>query len=347
MTWWSQPIAPPSTVAREAALRRQSVLTKPPGSLGKLESLAVTFAGWQGRERPILDQIVIRVFAADHGVAREGVSAFPQAVTAAMLHNFAAGGAAINVLARQYQADFAVVNVGVVADQIQHPSIVDALVAPGSDNMCEVPALSRSAVEHALSIGAAEVRTTAHLFVGGEMGIANTTSAAALASAYLQLDPSKTVGRGTGIAEAALGHKRAVVERALSLHRQYFDDPLETLRRVGGIEIAALAGAYIGSAMRGVPSLVDGYVATAAATAACRLNAALRPWLLFSHLSAEPGHRYLLADLDATPLLEFDLRLGEGSGAALALGLLRSACLLHNEMATFESTNIAPQGDPQ
>ncbi|MCL4124244.1 UNVERIFIED_CONTAM: hypothetical protein GTU68_014704 [Idotea baltica] len=332
MDWWLGPVAKISEASREAALLRQQQLTKPAGSLGVLETLAVQFAGWQGNETPELKHIDIRVFAGDHGVVAEGVSAFPQAVTVEMIKNFARGGAAISVLARQCEANFKVVNLQLME---------------GTNNFCQIPAMDQDTVRCALAEGAVQITASADLFVGGEMGIGNTTSAAALTSAFLGLSSEVSVGRGTGIDDDALELKREVVSRAVNLHKQSCDhslsSPLDILQCLGGLEIAALTGAYISAAQQGIPSVVDGYICTTAALVACRLNPGVRDWLLFSHCSAEPGHRYLLEALSAKPLLDLGLRLGEGSGAALVIPLLQSACRLHNEMATFAEAGVSEQ----
>jgi nicotinate-nucleotide--dimethylbenzimidazole phosphoribosyltransferase len=348
MDWWLGPVAKISEASREAALLRQQQLTKPAGSLGVLETLAVQFAGWQGNKTPELKHIDIRVFAGDHGVVAEGVSAFPQAVTVEMIKNFARGGAAISVLARQCEANFKVVNMGTVVAPPTHESVVNLQLMEGTNNFCQIPAMDQDTVRCALAEGAAQITASADLFVGGEMGIGNTTSAAALTSAFLGLSSEVSVGRGTGIDDDALELKREVVSRAVNLHKQSgdqnpLDSPLGILQCLGGLEIAALTGAYISAAQQGIPSVVDGYICTTAALAACRLNPGVRDWLLFSHCSAEPGHRYLLEALSAVPLLDLGLRLGEGSGAALVIPLLQSACRLHNDMATFAEAGVSEQ----
>jgi nicotinate-nucleotide--dimethylbenzimidazole phosphoribosyltransferase len=262
-----------------------------------------------------------------------------------MIHNFASGGAAIAVLARHCGADFAVINMGTVAPGPQRNGVVNLDLAPGTANFCTGAAMSEPLVRQALESGAQHAPQHADLFIGGEMGIGNTTSAAALTSALLGLPAATTVGRGTGVDDAGLALKCDVVRRALELHRVDAANALELLRCVGGLEIAALCGAYIACAQRGIPSLVDGYICSAAALVACRLNPGVRAWLLFAHRSAEPGHRHLLQALSAEPLLDLGMRLGEGSGAAVALPLLQSACRLHNEMATFAEAGVSA-GEP-
>ncbi len=344
MNWWQNAVATPCEKAVAAARKRQRQLTKPPGSLGELEALAVRFAGWQNRGDPRIERIVVRVFAGDHGVVAEGVSAFPQAVTVQMIHNFASGGAAIAVLARHSGADFSVLNLGTVTQGEELPGVVNVQLAPGTENFCRAPAMSEAVLRAALDCGAGCINADAHLFIGGEMGIGNTTAAAALTSALLGLPVDTTVGRGTGIDDSGLARKRDTVQRALDLHLPDSGGAFDLLRRLGGLEIAALTGAYIASAQRGIPVLVDGYICTAAALLACRFNPGVRDWMLFAHASAEPGHRHLLRALNATPLLDFGMRLGEGSGAALAVSLLQSACHLHNEMATFAEAGVSGGG---
>ncbi len=341
MDWWYGTVEPPSERAAAAARARQQQLTKPPGSLGQLESLAIQFAAWQNRSDPRLDAVEIRVFAGDHGVVAEGVSAFGQAVTVQMIHNFASGGAAIAVLARHYGASFFVINVGTATPGPVLDGVVDVQLAPGTANFCTAPAMDEVLVRRALDSGAAYAPSAGELFIGGEMGIGNTSSAAALTSALLDLPPATTVGRGTGVDDQGLALKRAAVQRGLDLHVSDGMSALDILRCLGGLEIAALTGAYIACAQRAIPMLVDGYICTVAALLACRLNPAVRDWMLFAHQSAEPGHRLLLQALSAEPLLDLGLRLGEGSGAAIALPLLRAACLLHNEMATFAEAGVS------
>ena len=327
------------------ARSRQLELTKPAGSLGELETLAVRFAGWQGRSDPDIKTIDIRIFAGDHGVVAEGVSAFPQAVTVQMIQNFASGGAAITVLARHSNADFAVINMGTVTSASAVAGVIDLQLAPGTANFCLEPAMSDVLVRRALQCGADHAPPASDLFIGGEMGIGNTSAAAALTSALLDLPVETTVGRGTGIDDRGLALKCEAVQRALTLHISGEVSVFEVLRRLGGLEIAALTGSYIACAQRGIPALVDGYICTAAALLACRLNPGVREWMLFAHQSVEPGHRHLLQALGAAPLLDFGLRLGEGSGAAVVVPLLQAACRLHNEMATFAEAGVST-GEP-
>ncbi|QDH71870.1 nicotinate-nucleotide--dimethylbenzimidazole phosphoribosyltransferase [Marilutibacter alkalisoli] len=334
----------PDAAMAEAARARQGVLTKPPGSLGVLEDAAVMLAGLQRTPQPTLDRVWISVFAGDHGVAAEGVSAFPQAVTGEMVRNFATGGAAICVLARGLGATLEVVQLGTVNDPGELPGVRRVLIAPSTANFCEQPAMTAAQLEAALQAGADSVARAvaagAQAFVGGEMGIANTTAATALACALLGEAPAMLSGAGTGLDAAGIARKQTVVRRALDRHAG-IADPAECLRCLGGFEIAALTGAYIAAAQQELPVIVDGFIATSAALAAVRINPGVRDWLLFSHCSHERGHRRLLDALDARPLLDLGMRLGEGSGAAACVPLLRLACALHNGMATFEQAGVS------
>ncbi|MEH6352391.1 nicotinate-nucleotide--dimethylbenzimidazole phosphoribosyltransferase [Pseudomonas sp. 3JA] len=343
--WWLDPCKPLDTQALEQATARQQQLTKPAGSLGRLESVAVQLAGLQGQVKPSLDHVWIAIFAGDHGVVAEGVSAFPQEVTGQMLLNFVSGGAAISVLARQLGASLEVVDLGTVTPALDLPGVRHLRVGPGTANFVHGPAMTVAQGEQALQAGRDSVQRAVgagtHLFIGGEMGIGNTTAASALACALLDCPVAHLVGPGTGLDTAGVSHKAQVIERALALHAAQRNDPLQTLFNLGGFEIAALAGAYLACAQQGVAVLVDGFICSVAALVAVRLNPECRPWLLFGHRGAEPGHRHVLETLGAEPLLDLGLRLGEGSGAALAVPLLRLACDLHGQMATFAEAAVA------
>ncbi len=342
--WLQAPAAVPDEAARRAAEARQAELTKPPGALGRLEEIAIRLAALQGTARPDLGRVHIAVFAGDHGVAAQGVSAFPQAVTAEMVKNFARGGAAISVLARELGASLEVINLGTVGDTGPLDGVRDYALGPGTADFTRGPALTDAQLAAALAAGRDAVdrarRAGARLFIGGEMGIGNTTAAAALACALLDAPPEDLAGPGTGLDAAGVARKVAVIRRALTRHRVPPDRPLEALRRLGGFEIAALAGACLACAQQGLPALVDGFIGSVAALAAVRLCPEAGPWLLFSHASAEPGHRRVLEALAARPLLDLGLRLGEGSGAAVAVPLLRLACALHDGMATFAEAGV-------
>lgn len=344
--WWIQPARAIDEAAQQAARERQNQLTKPPGALGRLEWLAERLAGLQGRERPELERIMIVVFAADHGVAAESVSAFPQDVTVEMIRNFSRGGAAISVMADLLGAQLEVVDVGAARDPGPLAGVIQNRVAAGTANFTEGPAMGPAECAAAIDAGAKAVERAQasgiQLFIGGEMGIANTTSAAALACALLQVPPRRMTGPGTGLNAAGIEHKAEVIERALARHA-YLKTPLDRLAALGGFEIAALTGAYVRCAQRGIPVLVDGFIASLAALVAVHLNDSVKPWLIFSHTSAEPGHQYILHALDVEPLLDLGMRLGEGSGAAVAVPLLRSALALHAGMATFAEAGVSDQ----
>lgn len=343
--WWLNPCKPINAQAHEQAAARQQQLTKPAGSLGQLEAVAVQLAGLQGRVKPNVNQLWIAIFAGDHGVVAEGVSAFPQEVTGQMLHNFVTGGAAISVLARQLQARLEVIDLGTVTLSLSLPGVRHLHIGPGTANFAQGPAMTRGQGEQALQAGRDSVLRAitegSELFIGGEMGIGNTTAASALACALLECPVAHLTGPGTGLNAAGVSHKAQVIERALVLHAAERDDPLQTLFNLGGFEIAALVGAYLACAQVGLAVLVDGFICSVAALVAVRLNPACRQWLLFGHRGAEPGHRHVLESLNAEPLLDLGLRLGEGSGAALAVPLLRLACDLHEQMATFAEAAVA------
>jgi nicotinate-nucleotide--dimethylbenzimidazole phosphoribosyltransferase len=344
-SWWQQPIKAIDKACEQRAKRHQDQLTKPPGSLGRMETLAIQLASHQGVDKPELEKVAVRVFAADHGVMAENVSAFPQAVTIEMIRNFATGGAAISVLSREQGADFQVINVGAAGPVDDQPDLLNTPVAAGTANFCQQPAMTEEQFEAALALGKNIVDHAAEqgvqLFIGGEMGIGNTTAAAAVSAALIGGDSNQLVGVGTGVDDGGLQRKQAAVKKGLALHSAIVGDPLQSLRCLGGLEIAALAGAYLRCGQLGISVLVDGFICSSAALAAVRFNPALRPWLIFSHQSAESGHQRVLAALEAEPLLSLDLRLGEASGAATALPLLRLACSLHNTMATFAGAGVS------
>ncbi len=343
--WLAAPVKPLDLAALATALARQGQLTKPPGSLGLLEDIAVRLAGMQGREKPELERVRIAVFAADHGVAAEGVSAFPQAVTGQMILNFARGGAAVSVLAQEQGAELEVVDVGSVAELPLFPNVVVQKAGQGTANFRRGPAMSEAQLGAALQAGKDAVDRAraagAQLFIGGEMGIANTSAATAIACALLNLEPEALAGPGTGLDSAGVRRKAQVIRESLALHQGALTSPLEVLRHVGGFEIAALCGAYLACTQAGLPVLVDGFIASSAALAALRIQPQAADWLFYGHASAEPGHARLMEALNARPLVDLGLRLGEGSGAAVALPLLRLACALHNRMATFAEAGVA------
>lgn len=344
------------TIARIApvdlavARRTQALLdgkTKPRRSLGALEDLACRIAAARGTEIPELPVKAVVVMAGDHGVAAEGVSAFPQEVTWQMVANFSRGGAAINVLARHAGAEVVVVDMGVKVP-VDLPGVRSARVGAGTGNIAREPAMTRAQVQVALEAGIAIADELAGkgvtLLATGEMGIANTTSAAALGAHLTGGSPEELTGRGTGVDDAGLARKIEVVRRALALHGAAAAAPLDAVARLGGFEIAGLAGLVLGAAARRVPVVVDGFISSVAALSAVRLAPATAGYLVAAHRSVEPGHRRVLAALDARPLLDLDLRLGEGTGAALAMHLVEAAIRILREMATFESAGVSDSG---
>ena len=342
--WISQPAKTIKEDLIEAATAHQSQLTKPPGSLGKLEEIAILLAQLQGCSDQIyLEDVHIAIFAGDHGIVAEGISAFPQAVTVEMIRNFANGGAAINVLAQQQNAKLEVINTGTATSPGELPGVIDASIAAGTANFAQTAAMTREQLIQALKIGQDTIARNpgSHLFIGGEMGIGNTTSAAALVSALMGITSDNMAGPGTGLDQQGVVHKGKVIQAALNLHQEQLKTPEDSLQYLGGFEIAALVGAYIAAAQAGIPILVDGFITSAAALCAVEINPSIRPWMLFSHTSAEPGHQKLLAKLKASPIIDLGMRLGEGSGAAVAISLLKSACLLHSNMATFASAGVS------
>ncbi|KVM78858.1 nicotinate-nucleotide--dimethylbenzimidazole phosphoribosyltransferase [Burkholderia stagnalis] len=317
--------------------------TKPPGSLGQLEALALQLGLIQRTERPLVQRPATIVFAADHGIAAEGVSPYPQAVTAQMVANFLAGGAAINAFSGVAQSVLEIVDAGVASPLPASDRLIALPVARGTRNFAHEPAMTRDEALGALAAGAARVRHHAALgtnVIGfGEMGIANTSSAACLMSRLLGVPLDACVGRGTGLDDAGLAHKRAVLERALARHPDVAE-PLDVLATFGGFEIAMMTGAYLAAASERMTILVDGFIATSALLVAERLAPAVRDYCVFSHTSNEAGHRRMLEHFGAKPLLALDLRLGEGTGAALALPLVRAAAAFMSEMASFESAGV-------
>jgi len=330
--------------AAAAARARQAQLTKPPGALGDLETLVIRLAGWQGRGQPRLERVHISVFAADHGVTEEGVSAFPAAVTAEMIRNFVRGGAAINVLARALNATLEVINLGTIGQAVI-AGAHDVALGPGSANFVNGPAMTDAQSTGALEAGRESVERAlgggAQLYIGGDMGIGNTTAAAALACVLLKAEPEALAGPGTGLDERGVARKAALIRRALQMHSGHIRTARDALQRLGGFEIAALVGAYVRCAQLGLPALIDGFICGSAALAASRMRPGAQAWWLFAHRSKEPGHAAILTALEARPLLDLGMRLGEGSGAAVAVPLLRLACELHAGMATFAEAGVS------
>lgn len=318
--------------------------TKPPGSLGRLETLARQMGLIQRTTHPTVERPAMIVFAGDHGIAQEGVSPYPQAVTAQMVANFVAGGAAINALSRLSGIELEVVNAGIATPLPSADGLIDIPVAAGTRNFAHEPAMTREQALAAMQAGGVRVRHHAALgtnVIGfGEMGIANTSSAACLMSRLCGVPIDECVGRGTGLDNAGLAKKRNVLASALA-HHAVSNDPLDVLATFGGFEIAMMAGAYLAAAQARMTILVDGFIATSALLVADAFAPALREYCVFAHASNEAGHRRMLDHFGALPLLSLDMRLGEGTGAALAVPLLRAAVAFVNEMASFESAGVA------
>jgi len=338
-------VLPPDETLRAKVARRLDAKTKPPRSLGRLEDLAATVAAIQRTEQPSVRKKAIVVMAGDHGVAASGVSAYPQEVTVQMLANFAAGGAAICVLARQAGAEVVIVDMGCATAWKGHPAVLDRRIAKGTRDFTKGPAMTREEAQKAVDVGIAIATELADREVSllglGEMGIGNTTAASAMAAAFLGLAPEEVTGRGTGVDDSGYRRKLEGIRRALEVNRPDPADGLDVLAKVGGFEIAGLAGVAIGAAARRVPVVTDGLIATAAALAATRLVPAVRGYLIPSHGSVEIGHRRLLEAMNLKPLLDLEMRLGEGTGAALAMHLVDASIRILDEMATFESAGVS------
>ncbi|HIJ82811.1 MAG: nicotinate-nucleotide--dimethylbenzimidazole phosphoribosyltransferase [Magnetococcales bacterium] len=343
--WINHPVPPVSSPHMQRALERQNQLTKPPGSLGMLEELAVRSAGWLASDRPSFDRMRIVVFAGDHGIAAAGVSAFPQAVTLEMVRNFSNGGAAICVLAQETGAQLEVVDAGVVTDCGPLPGVVSGRAAAGTADFRHAAAMTHSQFNAALELGRQAVRrgveAGVQLLIGGEMGIGNTTAASAVGSVLTGMTPEAMTGPGTGVDGEGMARKAKVIAEAVVFHGPSRDDPLEVMRLLGGLEMAALTGFYLAAAQAGVVCVVDGFITAAAALTALRVQPAIQPWLLFSHMSKEPGHAALLQAANVAPVLSLGMRLGEASGGATLLPILKVACALHNRMATFQEASVS------
>jgi nicotinate-nucleotide--dimethylbenzimidazole phosphoribosyltransferase len=325
-----------------AAQARLDRLTKPPGSLGRLEELAARIVVITGQACPRIERPIVFTLAGDHGVVAEGVSAYPQAVTAQMVENFCRGGAAVNVLARRVGAEVVVADLGVASGLPDHPALVRRRVAPGTRNMAAGPAMTRDEALQAIQVGAELVdEHTPDLVATGEMGIGNSTAASALTAALTGADAAAVTGRGTGVDDRTWTRKVDVIRRALLVNRPDPQDPVDALARVGGLEIAGLVGVILAGAARRVPVVLDGFIATAAALVAVRLRAETREYLLAAHRSAEAGHGRLLETLGLAPFLDLGMRLGEGTGAALGIGLVQAALACYREMATFQEAGVS------
>ncbi len=338
-------IGTPDAAAGVLAQRRLDQLTKPPGSLGRLEELARRLAEITGTCPPEVTHPVIFTLAGDHGVVDDGVSAYPQVVTAQMVENFLRGGAAVNVLARHAGARVVVADLGVAAPLAPHASLTSIKIAPGTRNMSREPAMTRAqaraAVEAGIELVESERRRGLDLIGTGEMGIGNTTAASAMVAVFTGAPIGEVTGPGTGVDETGRRRKIQTIERALLVNRPDPGDALDVLAKVGGFEIAGLAGVVLAGAAYRIPVVLDGFIAGAAALAAIRLAPAAQACLLAAHRSVEPGHRHALEALGLEPYLDLGMRLGEGTGAALCIDLARAAVKILTEMATFKSAGVS------
>lgn len=338
-------VQPVDQEARARVQARLDRLTKPVGSLGRLEEVAVRYVSITGKIPPPLPRAAIYTFAADHGIAREGVSAYPSAVTPQMVLNFLRGGAAVNVLARHVEAEVRVVDIGVAHEFGSVPGLIDRKIAFGTKNFAVEPAMSRAEAERALLAGIELAGQAAQEGIGlvgtGDMGIGNTTPSAAITAVMTGAPVAVVTGRGTGIDDAGYRNKVAVIERALDRHRPDPQDPLDVLAKVGGFEIAGLAGLVIGAAAHRMPVVLDGFISAAAALVAASLQPLCREFMLASHLSVEQGHRASLRHLGLAPLLDLDLRLGEGTGACLGIDLIQASLKILTQMATFGEAGVS------
>ncbi len=340
-------IEPLDEEAMKKARERQNELTKPQGSLGMLEEISIRVAGIQGRAIPELGDKVVFTFAGDHGVAEEGVSAYPQEVTKQMVLNFINGGAAINVLARHVNAKVVVADIGVAGD-IEAPGLVVKKVGYGTRNFTKEPAMSREEAIRSIEAGIEIFREhgrDAYLVALGDMGIANTTPSSAICSAITGKPPEEVTGRGTGVSDESFRRKVEVVKKALRLHSPNPEDGIDVLSKVGGYEIGALAGVALAAASERVAVVCDGFIATAGALIAYTLNPRVAEYMFAGHLSQEPGHRVMLEYMNLKPILNLNLRLGEGTGAALAMGIIEAAVKVIREMATFSSAGVSEKID--
>lgn len=339
-------IQPLDQAAMKAARARQNQLTKPAGSLGRLEELSIQLAGIQRNAKPSIKEKVIITMAGDHGVVAEGVSAYPQEVTPQMVLNFLHGGAAINVLARHAGARVVVVDMGVANDiPSADANLLRRRVGAGTMNLAKGAAMSRRQAEESIQSGIevalAEISKGADILGTGDMGIGNTTPSAAIAACILARSVEDIVGRGTGVDDEGLARKVNAVKRGLKVNKPNVEDGIDVLAKVGGFEIGGLAGVMLGAASKHVPVMVDGYISTAAALIAVTIAPQCRPYLISAHRSMEKGHGMMLTWLGLNPLLDLDLRLGEGTGAALGISLAEAACKVLNEMATFGEAGVS------
>jgi len=337
--------------AMRQARERQDNLTKPQGSLGILEEISIKMAGITGSSTPQIGQKTIIVMAGDHGVVKEGVSAYPQEVTLQMVYNFLRGGAGINVLARHIGAKVKVVDMGVAEkiknqkSKIKNIDFVDKKINFGTKNMAEGPAMTReeawAAIQTGIEVAEKEIQEGASIIGTGDMGIGNTTPSTAILTAFSGLPIEKVIGRGTGINEEALIRKIKAIEKALEINQPDPKDPLDVLAKVGGFEIAGLTGVVLGAAINRTAVVIDGFISSAAALLASRIDPKTTDYMFASHISAEPGHKIMLELMGLKPMLYMEMRLGEGTGAALGISLIEAACKILSEMATFGEAGVS------
>ena len=344
-------IGPLDKAAMTEAQARQNTLTKPEGSLGRLEELSIQLAGIQGRRLPRIKEKAIVTMAADHGVVAEGISAYPQDVTPQMVYNFLSGGAGVNVIARQVGARLIIVDIGVAATLEPNRQLLSRKVAPGTRNMAAGPAMSeeeaKRAIETGIEVTMAEVSKGLDIIGTGDMGIGNTTSSSAICAVITGKPAAEVTGRGTGIADKQLEHKIDVIERAIAVNRPEPAKPLEVLAKVGGLEIGGITGVILAAAASRIPVVVDGFISGAAALIATALAPGAKDFLIAGHISAEPGHRLLLEHLGLKPLLDLGMRLGEGTGAALGISLAETAARILSEMATFADAGVSGRSEAE
>ncbi|MFC2025361.1 nicotinate-nucleotide--dimethylbenzimidazole phosphoribosyltransferase [Chloroflexota bacterium] len=343
-------IKPLDEGAMAEARARQDQLTKPQGSLGRLEELSIQLAGIQGKTIPQIKHKAIIVMAGDHGVVAEGVGNWPQEVTAQMVHNFLNGGAGINVIARQVGARIIIVDMGVASELEPNPQLLSRKIAPGTRNMALGPAMTKEeaikAIETGIEIVTTEMANGLDIVGTGDMGIGNTTASSAICATMTRRSVAEVTGRGTGIDDRQLAHKLEVIERALAVNQPDPEQPLDVLAKVGGFEIGGLVGVMLAAAANHVPIVIDGFICGAAALIATALSPRLRDFLIAAHASAEAGHQLLLKHLGLKPLLDLEMRLGEGTGAALGIFLAETATRILSEMATFAEAKVSERSEP-
>ncbi len=332
----------------EEIRRHQDNLTKPQGSLGVLEDISIQIGGITGATIPEVTKKAVVVMAGDHGVVAEGVSAFPPEVTPQMVLNFVHGGAAINVLSHHAGADVIVVDVGIAAD-MKNEKVLSMKVRPGTANMAQGPAMSEEEAVKALEVGIKVaddlVKKGYHLLATGEMGIGNTTASSAIIAAFLGIPAREVTGRGTGLDQSGVSRKEQVIDQAIAINKPDPNIPLDVLAKVGGLEIAALAGLILGAAANRIPIVIDGFISSTAALVAAKIAPKSLNFMIASHCSAEMAHRKLLQYLNLKPILELEMRLGEGTGAVLSFHIIEAALKILKEMATFESAGVSQQNE--